>query len=167
MSKVSLVLDGIKDLQMEYPDGVPVSILIQDFDLSDEELKVTLLSLEDQGVIFIEEEYVKLVENVSEDDTVSEDESGLGEPILNVPDESAIMDEDKLKDLSENELLALDIIKDLAGDSKRVSKYLLEGNLLYGDLQLSALGAYNLISSLENRGLIKRVKLTDGEYYSF
>ena len=167
MSKVSLVLNAIKDLLLEYPDGVPVSTLIEDLNLSDEEIKVTLLDLEDQGVIFIEEDYVKLVEKVSEDDTISVDETGLSKSVLEVPDDTVILDEESLKDLTERELVALEIIKDLAGDSKRVSKYLLEGNLLYGDLQLSALGAYNLISSLENRGLIKRVKLIDGEYYSF
>ncbi len=85
---------------------------------------------------------------------------------VNVSDETVIMDEVKIEDLSERELKALEIIKVLAGDSKHVSKYLLEGNLLYGDLKLSALGTYNLISSLENKGLIKHVKLSDGEYYT-
>ena len=64
MSSVNLVLDKIKDLQLEFPDGVPVNILLQELNLSDEELKATLLSLMDDGVIFIEEESVKLVEQV-------------------------------------------------------------------------------------------------------
>ena len=165
MSSVNLVLDKIKDLQLEFPDGVPVNILLQELNLSDEELKATLLSLMDDGVIFIEEESVKLVEQVSEDDMVSGDSIGLDDSV-NVSDETVIMDEVKIEDLSERELKALEIIKVLAGDSKHVSKYLLEGNLLYGDLKLSELGTYNLISSLENKGLIKHVKLSDGEYYT-
>jgi hypothetical protein len=166
MSSVNLVLDGIKDLQLEFPDGVPVNILLKDLNLSDEELKATLLSMMDDGVIFIEEEYVKLVEQVSEDDIVSVDNVGLDDSV-NVSDEKLIIDEAKLKELTEKELEGLEIIKVLADDSKRVSKYLLEGHFLYGDLKLSPLGTYNLILSLENKGLIKHIKLSDGEYYTF
>ncbi len=161
MSSVDLVLDGIKDLQLEFPDGVPVNILLEELNLSDDELKVTLLSLMDDGVIFIEEEYVKLVEQVSEDDMVGLDDS------VNVSDDTVLIDEEKIVDLTERELEGLEIIKVLADDSKRVSKYLLEGHFLYGDLKLSPLGTYNLILSLENKGLIKHVRLSDGEYYTF
>ncbi|MGO9386663.1 MAG: hypothetical protein ACLPWD_01290 [Methanobacterium sp.] len=161
MSSVDLVLDGIKDLQLEFPDGVPVNILLEELNLSDDELKVTLLSLMDDGVIFIEEEYVKLVEQVSEDDMVGLDDS------VNVSDDTVLIDEEKIVDLTERELEGLEIIKVLADDSKRVSKYLLEGHFLYGDLKLSPLGTYNLILSLENKGFIKHVRLSDGEYYTF
>ncbi|MGP8024315.1 MAG: hypothetical protein ACLPHE_09880 [Methanobacterium sp.] len=161
MSSVNLVLDGIKDLQLEFPDGVPVNILLEELDLSDDELKVTLLSLMDDGVIFIEEEYVKLVEQVSENDMV-----GLDDPV-NFSDDIVLIDEEKISDLTERELEGLEIIKFLADDSKRVSKYLLEGHFLYGDLKLSPLGTYNLILSLENKGLIKHVRLSDGEYYIY
>ena len=161
MSSVNLVLDGIKDLQLEFPDGVPVNILLEELDLSDDELKVTLLSLMDDGVIFIEEEYVKLVEQVSENDMV-----GLDDPV-NFSDDIVLIDEEKISDLTERELEGLEIINFLADDSKRVSKYLLEGHFLYGDLKLSPLGTYNLILSLENKGLIKHVRLSDGEYYIY
>ena len=161
MSSVILVLDKIKDLQLEFPDGVPVYILLEELDLSDDELKVTLLSLMDDGVIFIEEEYVKLVEQVSENDMV-----GLDDPV-NFSDDIVLIDEEKISDLTERELEGLEIIKFLADDSKRVSKYLLEGHFLYGDLKLSPLGTYNLILSLENKGLIKHVRLSDGEYYIY
>ncbi|MGA2675287.1 MAG: hypothetical protein ACLQG5_12220 [Methanobacterium sp.] len=154
-------MDGIKDLQLEFPDGVPVNILLEELDLSDDELKVTLLSLMDDGVIFIEEEYVKLVEQVSENDMV-----GLDDPV-NFSDDIVLIDEEKISDLTERELEGLEIIKFLADDSKRVSKYLLEGHFLYGDLKLSPLGTYNLILSLENKGLIKHVRLSDGEYYIY
>ena len=161
MSSVDSVLDGIKDLQLEFPDGVPVNILLEELNLSDDELKVTLLSLMDDGVIFIEEEYVKLVEQVFEDDMVGLDDS------VNVSDDTVLIDEEKIVDLTERELEGLEIIKVLADDSKRVSKYLLEGHFLYGDLKLSPLGTYNLILSLENSGVNKHVRLSDGEYYTF
>jgi hypothetical protein len=161
MSSVNLVLDGIKDLQLEFPDGIPVNILLEELNLSDDELKATLLSLMDDGVIFIEEEYVKLVEQVSENDMV-----GLDDPV-NFSDDIVLIDEEKISDLTERELEGLEIIKFLADDSKRVSKYLLEGHFLYGDLKLSPLGTYNLILSLENKGLIKHVRLSDGEYYIY
>ncbi|MCE7698782.1 MAG: hypothetical protein K8E24_008100 [Methanobacterium paludis] len=61
---------------------------------------------------------------------------------------------------------AFEIIKELAGESKLVSRYFLEGNMLYGDLKLSTQKTYKLIISLENKGLIKRVQRSDGEYYS-
>jgi hypothetical protein len=115
----------------------------------------------DDGVIFIEEEYVKLVEQVSENDMV-----GLDDPV-NFSDDIVLIDEEKISDLTERELEGLEIIKFLADDSKRVSKYLLEGHFLYGDLKLSPLGTYNLILSLENKGLIKHVRLSDGEYYIY
>ena len=161
MSSVNLVLDGIKDLQLEFPDGIPVNILLEELNLSDDELKATLLSLMDDGVIFIEEEYVKLVEQVSENDMV-----GLDDPV-NFSDDIVLIDEEKISDLTERELEGLEIIKFLADDSKRVSKYLLEGHFLYGDLKLSPLGTYNIILSLENKGFIKHVRLSDGEYYTF
>ncbi len=161
MSSVNLVLTGIKDLQLEFPDGVPVNILLEELNLSDDELKVTLLSLMDDGVIFIEEEYVKLVEQVSEDDMVGLDDS------VTVSDDTVLIDEEKIADLTERELEGLEIIKDLVDDSKRVSKYLLEGHFLYGNLKLGPLGTYNLILSLENKGLIRHVRLSDGEYYTF
>ena len=161
MSSVNLVLDGIKDLQLEFPDGIPVNILLEELNLSDDELKATLLSLMDDGVIFIEEEYVKLVEQVSENDMV-----GLDDPV-NFSDDIVLIDEEKISDLTERELEGLETIKFLAVDSKRVSKYLLEGHFLYGDLKLSPLGTYNIILSLENKGFIKHVRLSDGEYYTF
>ncbi len=165
MSNETLVLDTIKDYQMEYPDGVPISILLE-LNLSDDDLKATLFILEGKGVIFIEEEFVKLVEQVSVDKSILEGKAvGKGSEI-NVSDKKLTIDEDKLEELTELELEAYRLIIGLTGDSKRISKYLLEGNLLYGDLELSSLGAFKLIMSLENKGFLKRIHLTDGEYYT-
>lgn len=76
--------------------------------------------------------------------------------------------EDEIKDqLSEVEQQSLDIIAKLVDDSGNISRTLLEGTLLYGELELSNIRMYNLITSLENKGILKKINLTDGEYYNF
>ncbi|PKL73198.1 MAG: hypothetical protein CVV29_04805, partial [Methanobacteriales archaeon HGW-Methanobacteriales-2] len=52
-------------------------------------------------------------------------------------------------------------------ESGNISRTLLEGTFLYGELELSSISMYNLVTSLENKGIIKKIKLTDGEYYRF
>jgi len=64
-------------------------------------------------------------------------------------------------------LKSLEIIENLVDDSGNLSRTLLEGNLLYGELELSSIRMYNLITSLEYKGILKKFKLTDGEYYKF
>ncbi len=71
------------------------------------------------------------------------------------------------EEFSEVELKSLEIIENLVDDSGNLSRTLLEGNLLYGELELSSIQMYNLITSLEYRGILKKFKLTDGEYYKF
>ncbi|WP_292754841.1 hypothetical protein [Methanobacterium sp.] len=71
------------------------------------------------------------------------------------------------EEFSEVELKSLEIIENLVDDSGNLSRTLLEGNLLYGELELSSILMYNLITSLEYRGILKKFKLTDGEYYKF
>jgi hypothetical protein len=170
MAIETTVTSRIKDLQREYPDGVPINILKMDLGLSVDELQVILLSLENQGVLFIEnEEYVKLVENTPEEESLLEESPTEDASKLTIPDESlkeGISSKEIPDDLTEKELKALEIIKELADDSGHVSRHIVEGNLLYGDLKLNTLGFYNLIMSLENKGLIKKIKLTDGEYYT-
>ena len=45
-------------------------------------------------------------------------------------------------------------------------RYVLEGALLYGELELSPKRTYNITVSLENKNLLKKVKRADGEYYT-
>lgn len=68
---------------------------------------------------------------------------------------------------SEAELESMEIIKKLVDDSGNISRTILEGNLLYGELGLSSIAMYNLITSLEYKGVLKKIKLIDGEYYRF
>jgi len=147
------VINSIKYLQAEYPDGVPFKILALEVGLSDDDLKEILLNFKD--LIFIENEQIKIIEKVSEDDL----EGKTLEKVV-------LLEKVEPSDLSAKEITALEIMKNLADESGRISRHVLEGNLLYGDLQLSTLGVYNLIISLENKQLLKKIQLTDGEYYS-
>jgi hypothetical protein len=179
-----LVLNGIKYFQTEYAEGVPVNIMKLDLGLSDDDLRETLLNLEEQGVIFIEGERIKLIEESAVYDsevtrnhfTVGNDDSAVvvgpelatDGSFLKEADERVVLKKetkDLTQDLTEKEQQAFDIIKELAGDSGRVSRHILEGNLLYGDLKLTNLGAYNLVLSLEIKGIIKKIQRADGEYY--
>lgn len=72
-----------------------------------------------------------------------------------------------IEKFSEAELESLEIIKKLVDDSGNISRTILEGNLLYGELGLSSIAMYNLITSLEYKRVLKKIKLIDGEYYKF
>ncbi len=72
-----------------------------------------------------------------------------------------------IEKFSEAELESLEIIKKLVDDSGNISRTILEGNLLYGELGLSSIAMYNLITSLEYKKVLKKIKLIDGEYYKF
>ncbi|MCE5214870.1 MAG: hypothetical protein LLF83_09150 [Methanobacterium sp.] len=178
MTSQNIILNRIKYFQAEYPDGVPINILKLDLDLSVNELQDTLLNLEKQGYLFIEnEEYVKLVETSIESDEKSNEYFSND----NTPEENRQLDstittskvpkgperEDvELYDLSEREMKALEMIKSIIDDSGHISRHILEGNLLYGDLNLNTLGVYNLIMSLENKGIIRKIQIADSEYYA-
>jgi len=69
--------------------------------------------------------------------------------------------------LSDTEQQSLEIIRKLVDDEGYLSRTLLEGNLLYGELMLSSIRMYNLITSLENKQILKKIQLSDGEYYKF
>lgn len=165
MTNETIIIERIKDFQMEYPDGVPLNILKMDLGISVEELQKNLLTLEEQEILFIEnEEYVKLVEstdgeNMELDETLTENGSSkiTEEPVI----ENAIT-----YDLTEKEMKALEIIKEITDESGHIPRYILEGSLLYGELKLSTLGVYNMVMSLENKGIIKKITIKDSEYYA-
>lgn len=169
MTGENIIVSKIKQFQMEYPDGVPINILKQELDTSVEELQKNLLSLEEQGILFIENgEYVKLVESPSGEDVEETDDLPPlkeDDPALIIPDKPAV-ENAKTYDLTEREIQALDMIKDLTDESGHISRYIMEGTLMYGDLKLSTLGVYNLIMSLENKGIIRKVQIRDSEYYA-
>ena len=146
--KENLILNQIKYLQAEYSDGVPYNILKLNLDISGTDFKDIVDNLENKGLISKLDNYIKTqrVENK-----------------INVVESR----KDVLKeDLNQTEIKAFKLIQNLAGDKNIVSRHILEGNLLYGDLKLSNLQMYHLIIALENKGLIKKIEQNDSEYYS-
>lgn len=146
--KENLILNQIKYLQAEYNDGLPYNILKLDSDLSETDLKDLLNNLEAKGLISKHDNYIKTVNVVSE---------------INVVESNA---EVRQEELNKEEMLARELMKELADENGFISRHILEGNLLYGDLKLSNLGMYHLIIKLENKGLIRKIQKEDGEYYS-
>ena len=166
MTSETIIISRIKYFQIEYPDGVPLNILKLDLDLSVEEIQKNLLSLEEQGILFIEnEEYVKLVDNIEEETPEKTEDISQGSVTVEITSEVEV-EKAKTYDLTENEINALEIIKGLTDESGHIPRYIMEGTLLYGDLKLNTLGVYNLIMSLENKGIIKKVQIHDSEYYA-
>jgi hypothetical protein len=154
VSQEKLIISSLKYLQAEYPDGVPFNIIKLDLSLSDDEFKEILLNLKDQGLVSIVDEQIKIFKKVSEDYSKVE-----------FQDDTGLIEKEEIN-LSEKESEAWDLMHELADESGRISRHILEGNLLYGDLKLTTLGVYNLITSMVNKGLLKKIQLIDGEYYS-
>ena len=68
-------------------------------------------------------------------------------------------------ELNKRELNVLQVIRDAVNDENRVSRYILEGKLLYGKDKISNFQMYHILLSLELKGIIKKIKSRDGEYY--
>jgi len=141
-----MVLNQIKYYQNEYKDGIPYRILKLDLDLSEMDLKDILMMLDSKGIISYNNGNIKLLKTVN----------------INVWESK---EDVKKEELNQTEEKAFEIIKEMAGESGLLSKTLLEGYMLYGELKLTSLKTYNIIISLENKGLIKKTQLNDGEYY--
>ena len=69
--------------------------------------------------------------------------------------------------LNKTEEDAYEIIRDVITKYDGYApRYVLEGALLYGQLELTPKRTYNIIVSLENKKLLNKVVKTDGEYYT-
>jgi hypothetical protein len=145
--KENMVLNQIKYFQDEYKNGVPYRILKLDLDLSEMDLKDILNTLDRKGIVTYQDGSVTLLKT----GTINVWES---------------QEDVKKEELNETEEKAFEIIENVAGESGLISKTLLEGNMLYGELRLTSLKTYSLIRALENKGLIKKIQLPDGEYYT-
>lgn len=143
----NMVLNRVKYFQSEYTDGVPFEILKLDLEISEMELKDILEVLEDKKIVSQNDDHIKLKKS---------DE-------INVLESKAEVKREELDDMEEK---AFEIMKKLGGESKLVSRYLMEGELLYGELKLSTQKTYKLIITFEKKGLIKKVQRKDGEYYA-
>lgn len=145
--KENIILNQIKYFQSEYSNGVPYNILKLDSNLSEIDLRDILRNLENKDLISKSDDYI--ITKVTESK-------------INVVDSQI---EVLKEDLNQTGKKAFEIIKNKSKNGL-ISRYALEGNLLYGDLKLSNIQMYHLIVELENKCLIKKIQMKDGEYYS-
>ena len=142
-----IVLNQVKIFAVEYPDGIPVDVLRNDLGFHEYDLIQIVGELEDKELVIFEDNKVSLSEHEKEINTVNSKK-----------------EVEKLE-LNLKEKESYDLMKELADDKNLISKYILEGHLLYGDLKLSNFRMYHIILSLQNKGLLKAINKEDGEYY--
>lgn len=142
-----VVLEQIKIFSIEYPNGVPVNVLRKDLGFHEYDLVQILEELQDKDLIIFKDNKATLSESEKEINTVNSKK-----------------DVEELE-LNMKEMESYKLIQELVDDKNLISKYTLEGHLLYGDLQLSNFRMYHIILSLQNKGLLKPITKDDGEYY--
>ena len=142
-----VVLDQVKIFAIEYPDGIPVNVLRKDLGFHEYDLIQILEELQDKGLVTFKDSKVTLSDNELEINTVNS-KKDVEELELNMKEKESY-----------------ELIKKLVDDKNLISKYTLEGHLLYGDLELSNFRMYHIILSLQNKGLLKTINKDDGEYY--
>ncbi|RJS49365.1 MAG: hypothetical protein CIT03_03775 [Methanobacterium sp.] len=146
--KEKSVFNQLKYLQMDYSGGLSVNILKMDLDLSEHEIKEILDNLEKKGLVSRVDKG-KIKANYLDDEI----------EVVNTQKDV------KTAELNQLELEALEIIRKLADSQGIISRYILEGNLLYGPLKVSNFRMYHIIISLENKNILRKLKKDDGEYY--
>lgn len=145
--KENMVFNQIKYLQMEYTSGISENILRMDLDITEHAFKDVLEDLEQKKLIKRENGKIRA---------------------LPVDKEISVVEtrkEAKTAELDQMEVEAIKIIRDLPNTDGFVSRYVVEGNLLYGKLNVSNFRMYHILISLQNKGILKKVKKNDGEYY--
>lgn len=148
--KEEVIFDQIKIFDVEYEGEIPMKALKKELcvgSFHEYDLVQVLNSLSNKKLIEFEDSTVRLIDSDIEVNTVNS-KKDLEELELNIKEKESF-----------------DLIKNLVDDKNLVSKYILEGNLLYGDLKLSNFRMYHIILSLENKGLLKHIHKSDGEYY--
>ena len=142
-----VVLNQVKIFNIEYPDGIPLKRLMAELGFHEYDLVQILEEIQDKDLVVFKDKKVSLSESEKEVNTVNS-KKDLQELELN-----------------QKEIDSYNLIKELVDDKNLVSKYTLEGHLLYGDLELSNFRMYHIILSLQNKGLLKTIDKDDGEYY--
>ena len=142
-----VVLDQIKIFSIEYPNGVPTSILRKELGFHEYDLVEILEELSAKDLIIFKDDKSSLSEHEKEINTVNS-KKDLEELELNMKEKESYK-----------------LIQKLVDDKNLISKYTLEGHLLYGDLKLTNFRMYHIILSLQNKGLLKSINKDDGEYY--
>ena len=142
-----VVLNQINIFSIEYPEGIPVGVLRKDLGFHEYDLVEIIKELEDKDLVIFNDNKVSLSEYEKEINTVNS-KKDLEELELNIKEKESY-----------------ELIQNLVDDKNLISKYTLEGHLLYGDLKLSNFRMYHIILSLQNKDLLKPITKDDGEYY--
>lgn len=148
--KEEVVFNQIKIFDVEFDGDIPISALKKELcvgSFHEYNLVQVLNSLSNKTLIEFDGSRIKLMASDKEINTVNS-KKDLEELELNLKEKESF-----------------EVIKILVNDKNLVSKYILEGNLLYGDLKLTNFRMYHIILSLENKGLLKHINKSDGEYY--
>ncbi|BAW31289.1 MAG TPA: hypothetical protein PLO64_01525 [Methanothermobacter sp.] len=144
--KENIIYEEIKDLKPEFPDGIPEKIIKMKIDISEHDYHEILNNLQSKNLIIRENSKIKL-QDIQDKIKVVENKREV-----------------KIEELNQLEKETLKTIKNLTENSL-ISRYTLEGNLLYGKLKLDNLKMYKLLLSLENKKILKKIQRKDGEYY--
>lgn len=142
-----VVLSQIEIFDVEYPDGIPLNVLRKDLGFHEYDLVQILEELQDKDLIVFKDNKASLSESEKEINTVNS-RKDIEELELNMKERESYK-----------------LIQELVDDKNLISKYTLEGHLLYGDLKLTNFRMYHIILSLQNKGLLKSIEKDDGEYY--
>ena len=145
--KEEVVLNQVEIFNPEYSEGVPIKLLKEELGFHEYDLVQILNTLSEKNLIEFNGGSIKLTISNKEINAVKSKK-----------------DVEKIE-LNIKEKESYNLIKELVDDKNLVSKYTLEGHLLYGDLKLSNFKMYHIILSLENKNLLKPIKKEDGEYY--
>ena len=141
----------IKNNIDKYPEKVSYDIIREVLDFSETKMVDLLTSLQEKNILQFDQttKEVTYVDLNAEIEVVG-DKSELKEYMLNKTEEDAYA-----------------IISEVISKyDEYAPRYILEGALMYGELELSPKITYNIIVSLENKQLLKRVEKVDGEYYT-
>lgn len=145
--KEEIVFNQIKIFHLEYDEGIPENIIKMELGIYEHELKEILKELANKSIIIHEKRRIKLKDFDEKITTVNSKKEAI-EAELDIKEKKSI-----------------EIIKNLINENNIVPRYILEGNLLYGELKLSDFRMYHIILSLENKNLLKKIEKNDGEYY--
>lgn len=149
--KENKILLFLKNNEDTYPNNISYDKIKDVLGISETNMMDSLESLEDKGFIRIDsDDKMVYYEDLKKEIKVVKDKSALKDYMLNKTEEDAYE-------------IIRNIITKYEGYAPR---YVLEGALLYGELELTPKRTYNIMVSLENKKLLNRVRKNDGDYYT-
>ncbi|MCQ2737331.1 MAG: hypothetical protein MJ224_01840 [archaeon] len=146
--KEDIVFNQVKIFINDYPDGIPLSVLRKETGFYEHDLNDILKMLDSKDIVKYQKGHVWKGSNFDVDFNTVESQKEVISAELDMKEKKSY-----------------EIIKNAVNENNMISKYDLEGHLLYGELKLSDFRMYHIILSLENKGLLKYVRKMDGEYY--